>query len=350
MQISVSDFAEKVGLTAVGDPPNYLSDRRGLADLIRHFVFCEGCVTRRELANFLSPIFQTLHEFDQNTRSTFVRVADELAELGDLRSIRVGREHGWTRTPFRWIETSPTTAVVLGHLEDVTTGIKPSTSETSSDLVRRFPKSAGESNIESFSSTNQVTIEEWIGDGGWNVHRERRGGHDSDSSINAFWQHLLGELAQSEAVAANDGSLRILSGPPGGRFGRHNDESPQGRWGTSLDHPDGNYLACYRARNDNDWRFQLIEIKDHRVDRALSLENADEFQWAVIARGVHRREPEQIICVDREVRLTFPPPRQLRGLLNLLGTQLSAWNWQLAHPVFIEQLQYWMNPMAAAVR
>jgi hypothetical protein len=347
MRISSSSFAETLGLVAVGDPPKYLADRRGIAELIRRFVFARGCVTRREVSNYLAPIFQAVQEFDQNSKAVFVQVGDMLTQLGDLCPIRINREHGWGRTPFRWIATSPTSAVVLGHLETEFTGAVRCTAENRTDLVRRY--STIDSSIsELFSPTNQLSIEEWIGVGAWNKHRERRGGDVDASSIESFWDCLLTDLSHSDAVASDDGSLKILSGPPGGRFGKHNSIKPQGRWTSSLKQPDGTYLACYSARNQNDWRFLLIELKGHHVVRAITLENSDEFQWALLARGVHTREQESIIVNDRDVHLTFPPPKQLRWLLNLLGTQNSGWKWRLANRASIEQLQFWAKPSAMA--
>lgn len=343
MHISIREFAEKLRLASVGDPPTYLSDRRGIADLIRGFVFAEGCVTRRELGNYLGSVFQTLNEFDQTSRAQFVRIADDLAELGDFRSVRVGREHGWARTPFRWIATSPATAVVLGHADEEMLLAKPMRADQRSDLLRRYTISPGRSNALMLSQTTQIAIDEWIGHGAWNEHRIRRGSQSVDTSIHSFWECLLAKLESSEAVGSEDGSLRLLAGIPGERFGRYNSNFPRGRWTTSVEHPDGHYLACYRARNDNDWRYLLVALRQLRVVRALTLENSDEFQWALLARGVVQNQPEKMFVDGCDVKLTFPPPRQLRCLLNLLGTHESGWSWQLASPMPIEQLEYWTH-------
>jgi hypothetical protein len=348
MHISIREFAEKLSLTLVGDPPTYSSDRRGIADLIRRFVFAEGCVTRRELGNYLGSVFQTLKEFDQTSRAQFVRIADELAELGDFKSVRVGREHGWVRTPFRWIATSPATAVVLGHANDQMTLAKPIRAEQRSDLLRRYSISSDRSDVLMLSDTTQMTIGEWIGRGAWNEHRVRRGNQSVDTSIRSFWECLLANLESSEAVGSEDGSFRLLAGIPGERFGRHNSTYPRGRWTTSMEHPDGHYLASYRARNDNDWRYLLVTLRQLRVVRALTLENSDEFQWALLARGVAQNQPEKLVVDGCDVRLTFPPPRHLRSLLNLLGIHESGWNWQLASPIPIEQLEYWTHPPVLA--
>jgi hypothetical protein len=64
--------------------------------------------------------------------------------------------------------------------------------------------------------------------------------------------------------------------------------------------------------------------------RALDLYDADEWRWAVLARG-RRIGAEEVVRADgRRVQLTFPAPGQLRAAMDILGRPSGAWAWDVS--------------------
>lgn len=308
-------------------------------------MYRRGITTRRELASDWREIFETFGEQFTSIRDRFIQVADALSELGDLVDVRVGKEYGWAKAPARRISLSQDHAVALGAIQPslvdpVTHGNRLASTQ---DLVRRFDPHAQES-AELVNNVDALSFTDWLGRPGWLSHCERRGAGVADApSLQDFWHILRSKLRESEVTSDDDYALRLVGGVAGEFFGRYSSESPQGRWKHPNELCDGEYFGARRGFQDNDWRFLMIEVVHGRVGRVLQLEDYEEFKWGVLARGLAYDEEEKTYVSDSQIRVTFPPPKQLERILNLYGWRESSWAWRLEAPLCADKLHFWRS-------
>ena len=336
-------LADKLGLRLGATEDSYLLDWNGLARLIRQSVYRRGIITRRELVSDWRKIFETFGESFESIRGGLIQVADALADLGDLTHVSVGKEHGWAKTPPRWISLSTGHAVALGaiHPTFIDRVLGGTLLTSTRDLPRRFDPRNFEA-AELLTNIDAVEFSEWLGKPGWSSHCERRGTGVADTpSLHEFWHILRSKLRESELTSDDDSKLRLVGGTAGDYFGRYYFESLEGRWKHASELRDGEYPGARRAFQENDWRFLIAEVVHGSVGRVLQLEDYEEFKWATLARGLANDDEEKIIASDNQIRLTFPPPKQLERLLNLYGWRKSGWDWELEAPLCPDKLHFW---------
>lgn len=338
-----AEIAGKLGLRRGNADDSYLLDWNGLARLIRQSVYRRGITTRRELASDWRDIFETFGETFESIRAGLIQVADALAELGDLTHVSVGKEHGWAKAHARWISLSTEHAVALGAIQPpfIDRVLDGTLLASTRDLPRRFNPRSSEAS-EFITNVDAIGFSEWLGKPGWSSHCERRGAGAADTpSLHEFWQLLRSKLRESELTSDDDSKLRLVGGTAGDYFGRYYFESPEGRWKHASTLSDGEYLGARRGFQENDWRFLIAEVVHGSVGRVLQLEDYDEFKWGVLARGIANDDEEKIIASDDQIRLTFPPPKQLERLLNLYGWRKNGWEWELEAPLSVDKLHFW---------
>ena len=203
------EFADAIHLREVDEPARFVSDRWGLANLIRDFIFCHGVTTRRELLAYLVPIFEALDEAGEIDRKQLIELADDLSALGDIKMVRVGREHGWTKALGQWVRVSENYGVILGaipsdSLVDVVT--MPS---SRNEIARRFSL-FNPATQKIVDREEEISLDAWRGENGWVAYlRSRSGSCDESATLREFWSQLVIELGESSTVAADDDSIRV---------------------------------------------------------------------------------------------------------------------------------------------
>lgn len=340
-----TEIAAKLSLRRNSPDESYLTDWNSLARLIRQSVYRRGILTRRELAADWREIFETLGEPFASVRNRLIEVADVLSELGDLVDLRVGKEHGWAKAPANWIALDPDHAVALGaiHPSLLDPAMGGNRVASTQDVPRRFDPRTPES-AELIKNVEAIAFSEWLGKPGWTPYFLRRGATITDNpSLQEFWHMLRSKLRESQVTSDDDLTLRLVGGVAGEYFGRYPSTTPEGRWKHANELGEGEYFGARRGYQENDWRFLIAEVAHGRVGRVLPLEDYEEFKWGVIARGLANDEEEKIHVSDEQIRITFPPPKQLERVLNLYGWRESSWGWRLESPLSADQLYFWRS-------
>ncbi|WP_417849368.1 hypothetical protein [Thalassoglobus sp.] len=341
--LSSNQVAQRLGLEITEDYETFLQDEFGLANLIRMSLVRRGIVTRRELLADWRPHF-TMFGFDVDAiRSSLVDLANLLSDMGEFTRVRVGNEHGWAKTPRRWLQHCDAYAIAFGAIDQpLQKALRNSVPETSRrDPLIRFDPSS-EIGTEFVEDAEAISFDTWLGPPGWYEHWERRGGTmESLPSLQEFWEFLRQKLRESESTAGDGSSLRIL-GKTGNFFGRIDASQSHGRWVDGVDGlRDGDYLGAMQAYNENDWRFLLIEITNSEPRKTLLLENWDEFCWCLLARGVACGQEEQYSLEGDEVSFSFPIPKQVSRVIRLWGWPILPWRWKFVGDVNLELFEYW---------
>lgn len=204
-------------------------------------------------------------------------------------------------------------------------------SATGRDIVRRV-KIATDDELASLKMAgfSELSVRDWLRPLRFQHYAERRLGTQQfgqNLSLQQFWS-TLAELTLRDGLAVDDaGRIRVLSGPPGGYFGKHQADQCEGRWSEIGD--DGVWCAYRRGYSQAHWHPVIIGVSaDER--RVLDLFDLDEWRWAVLARGLGTGSAEQIVQKDELLRFEFPAPEQLMTLMDLLGSREGAWSWRLS--------------------
>jgi hypothetical protein len=344
--VNREQFAATLGLQRCGDEPCCLNDLRGMAGLVRMTVQRRGAATRRDLHHDWLPAFEALGEDRERAKERLDEVATWLAELTDTTAVRISGQNGWAKAPPRWIRLGERQAVFLGNTATEFTSRLTSGEVAASrlDIARRFDPSVPDADgLLDDLNAEPLSFQDWLGHPGWIRHWERRHGRaDWQLSLPEFWEDLRSDLHKSEMTALEGSAIRVLAAPPGGFFGRLHTPHPEGRWRPPEETPDGSWPAAKSGFGERHWQPLLVESQSGRISRVLLLEGWDEFNWAVVGRGMANDDEERMTVTETEVRFTFPIPDQVRRVLRLCGWPSGDWGqWQIAPGTYRCHADYW---------
>jgi hypothetical protein len=337
-----AELAKAFGIVEVEG--SWLGDHDGLARLVRKSVFRRGAATRQEVWNDWRVGFEALGEEKDQIKKTILELADRLATVGDLVSVKIGREHGWVKAKPRWIKLSESQGVALGSVSPMVESklIRPADGSPQ-NIVRRFSL-RDEATEELYIEAEQVKLSDWLGAGAW---REFDDARTSDiGSVGDFWDAQQVRLEQSQfGTDSEDKHTFLLSGEDS-YFGKLRSEEPSGRWKPVTDTAPGLWVGRRRGFNENDWRYFFCEVESNSIKRVLPLKNLDELVWTLIAKGFATGNEEKWSLEGNLLGFSFPPPKQLSRLCDLLGWRDGAWKWRLADPSTSHLIKFWDTTVA----
>lgn len=312
------------------DALNLLDDEgavseRSVAVLIRHALRRWGLCPRRAV---LSHARDQLRAAKIEDTACVSRVLDRLVALRECDLAQVGHEQYVVPGEPRWLQVGEEVGAYLG-VADLPEGIAVRTAQ-SADLVQRIRVgSDDDAALLQVAGVREVSLAEWLSPLGYlrHVARRLRQPVRSDAfTLAGFWDLLEAALASEGMPVSSDAEVRVVTGPPGQFFGRHDASEPEGRW--TLQAPDGMWCASRRGHGDAQWHPVVLAVSGESR-RALDLFDLDEWRWALLARGRRYGTEEEVQRVAEQVKLTFPGPWQLCAGMDLLGEQTGAWTWQL---------------------
>ena len=316
----------------------HFRDRFGYAD-------SEGQPSDREIANLLrapllrwglSPKRAVVKHVRSELRAAGIvdpshvpRVLQRLIELGECVQLHVGHEPHLAPTASRWIAVGEDVAAYLG-VSDPPPGLRLIDTDHH-DIVRRICLKPDETDTTlELAGTLAVSLAEWFVPPDYLRHasrRMRKPARSDKMSLADFWDLLEQALTAEGLPLSADAEVRILAGRQGGFFGKHDSSLPEGRWSTISE--DGIWCAYRRGYTDDHWHPCIVAVTNN-ARRALDLYDADEWRWAVFARGRRLGAEEVVQTNGLKVQLTCPAPGQLRAAMNILGCPSGAWAWSVS--------------------
>lgn len=256
-------------------------------------------------------------------------ILERLVVLGECDEVYVGHEIYVAPAEPRWMPLSDEMGSYLG-VSHPPEGVSRVPAASNRDIVQRIRLRSDDDAAQlHYAGVREVSIAEWFSPIGYLRHATRRLRRPARSDIvtlAGFWDLLNAELAREGLPVGVDADVRVLTGAPGRFFGRHAASEPEGRW--SAEAPDGVWCAFRRGYGEGHWHPTIISV-DGEMRCAMDLYDLDEWQWAVLARG-RRLGPDEVVDTSRgNVRLTFPPPNQLRAAMDLAGVPTESWAWDI---------------------
>lgn len=246
-------------------------------------------------------------------------VIDALIDIGDLTAVRLNGTASLVISRGSAIRIGAAEFVVLGTME----------LDGSADLA---PWRYARATTGGALAQSAMSFADWLGPAEFRMHLTRRGGGSGQGTMAEYWATLVSTL-RHEGNPIDRSQVRALIGPPSAErsyFGRHH--VPDGRW--SSDVPAGTWCAVRPGRNPNEWHPILIDASDGEV-KALDLFDWDEWNWALLARGMVAGAPERSDWRDGVLGFEHPIPRQFVRALRLMGGPAErAWTWRLSDVAF----------------
>lgn len=253
---------------------------------------------------------------EDSVRTRVGEVVDALIEVGDLTPVRLSGKPSLVLSRPQWISIAADDYVFLGQDDPEMPALR-----SAGGYVRRAAAPA--------LHAAPVTLAEFMGPPGYLRHLARRTGGTGDGALSEFWA-TLSAAVRYDGQPLDAGQLRAVIDPPGtheGRFGRHNEPVVSGRWKTAVS--DGTWCAVRPGRHANEWHPILVRVTGAEI-LALDLFDWDEWNWALLARGLAIGAPERSVWSNDSLSFQHPVPAQYLRALRLLGTPGAwAWTWRM---------------------
>lgn len=322
LTVKRESLAEQLGYRG----PDGEVSARAVANLLRAPLLRWGLSLRRDVLNYAREQLRVGGVEETNCAS---QVLERLIEVGDCAEIFVGHEPYLAPTMARWIKIGDEAGVYLGSGEPP--GSLESPAQCASDLVRRIRMASEEDAVSlEVAGVREWSLREWLTPLDYlkcAARRQRALVSSQEMSLAQFWEMLEGELNKAGHLLTSDAKIRALCGSPGGYFGRYDADGESGRWTSAPG--DGVWCGYRQGYGDAHWHPCIISVAGE-ARRMLDLYDVDEWRWALLARGRSVGEEEVVVIEDTEVKLTYPPPSQLRAALDILGVRRGAWTWELS--------------------
>lgn len=306
---------------------------RGIAELLRRPLTRWGLSPRRTIVRFAREQLEAAGLAERITSSEVGKVLDRLQDMGECQEVFVGHERYVVPCTPRWVPTGEQTATLLS-VDSVPHGVVILDSGNQDDVAKRIRVANDDDRVAlHIAGVKQCSLEEWIRPFDYLRHGGRRlcrPVRNDTLPLAAYWEVLVESISQEGRLLGEDAEVRILSGQPGLFFGRHDGTNCEGRWTTVAE--DGVWCGYRQGYNDAHWHPVLVAI-DGPEKRILDLYNRDEWCWALLARGRAMSAIERIDHDGLSLRLSFPPPKQLLTMLDLLGTRSGSWSWAVTKEV-----------------
>jgi hypothetical protein len=265
--------------------------------------------------------------FDEElVRSRVAEVIDALIEVGDVTPVRLSGKASLVLSQPQWIRIAAEDFAFLGQQDK-----DSQPAAVTQGFVRRI--------AAAYDAADPIDFAAFMGAPGYRRHLARRTSGTGDGTLAEFWS-LLSSAVRHDGQPLDASLIRAVVDPPGsndGRFGRHNQPQLSGRWKATA--PDGTWCAVRPGRNPNEWHPILIRVAGAEVT-SLDLFDWDEWNWALLARGVANSAPERSSWISGTLSFEHPVPAQFLRGLRLLGVPGKwAWTWHLtddAHTAFAD--------------
>lgn len=310
-RLTSTDLQARLGLSGEGSRPHAAA----IARSARACVAAWCAPPRQRVTTYLTRQLIAAG-FDADATREEVRDAlDGLLDIGDLASVRLDGKPSLVMALATIVRVDNGRYVLLGAQAQ-------ERDEARGTLLARHVRSAGTGgHVQDFA--------EWLGPPGYRRHLDRRTRSQTQGALSELWPVLCAAL-EHEGLPIDPAKLRALVAPPGtanGYFGRYNQPAVSGRWSTQA--PDGQWCAVRPGRNANEWHPILIDVAGSDI-RALDLFDWDEWNWALLARGLVLGAPERQHWNETMLSFEHPVPDQVVRALRLLGgPSARAWTWDL---------------------
>lgn len=323
---------------------NILIHSRAQLGIELGYLNAEGELSNYAIANLLraplsrwglSPKQAVLEHARKNLRAcgiddpnTVNHILQRLVDIGECEEVYVGDDKYLAPANPQWVLVGDGVGAFLG-VSQPPVGITVK-DEGHHDIIRRIQVDTDESSaLLEAAGVQKLSLQEWLSPLGYLGHASRRMGQPARSdqlTLEGFWQLLEEELINDGLMFGREAEIRVLHGAPGKFFGRYNSPQIEGRW--TMDLPEGIWCAYRRGFNESHWHPCIISVNSDEL-RVLDLYNADEWEWALLARGRHFGIEEEVRRNDGNVKLTFSAPSQLRAAMNILGRKGGGWQWNV---------------------
>lgn len=321
--LSPSQLRLKFGFDADGDQPCTAS----IANVARACLSAWRTPPRQRVTTYLIRQLATMG-FDEDIARDAVRhVLDRLIAIGDFVAVRLDGKASIILAMPSTVEMAPGQFALLGdHGNDL----------ASTATLTRQRADAGGRSVLAFS--------DWLGVPDYLKHNRRRGGADTEAALGDYWA-LLASAVRHEGLPITAEAVRAVDalGMTHSYFGRHADQMPSGRWSTGA--TDGIYCGARPGRNDRHWHPIILHVAgEQRL--ALDLYDWDEWNWALLARGISLGQPERYRWDGSTLAFEHPIPGQYMRALTLLGADgEKAWTWTLS-PENFACFEHWTANLA----
>ena len=320
-------FARDLGLISVDGK----ASERALADLIRVPLSRWGLSPRSHVLRYARDQLDAAGLRDRLSQ-LLPAALKSLTRLGECADVVIGDERYIAPAPPRWIRTGEASAALLSVAPAPDGIVEHVPRHGGSDVVRRIQVQSDDDLVAlRMAGVGETTMDGWLKPHAYLEcarRKERRPVRSDEMSLARFWELLASAVASDGLALGDDGEVRIVVGEPGGYFGRHDQDTCEGRWSEVA--PDGVWCAYRRGYGIQHWQPIVLAVAG-RSWRALDLYDHDEWRWALIARGRHAGSDEQVSLADGTVRVSFPAPDQLITAMDILGPRCSPWSWQVEH-------------------
>ena len=254
---------------------------------------------------------------EEQLRDCVGDVVDALIDIGDVTTVRLDGRASLVSSRRTWVHLGGTAYAVLGEAAG---------DPTIEQDRRRYAR------LTAFGPEHlaPLSFSDWLGPADFRSHLARRLGGRADGTISEFWAALSSAL-RHEGNPLDAAQLRAVVGPPGaqtGFFGRHNSPEVSGRWASAV--PNGTWCGVRPGRNPNEWH-PILALVEGTEAQALDLYDWDEWNWALLARGLAIGAPERSNWQNDVLAFEHPVPAQFIRALRLLGGPGNrAWTWQVS--------------------
>ena len=318
-------LADELGLL---DPSGETSER-GVACLLRASLSRWGLSPKRAVLKYAR---EQLRAGGVDDVSCIGNVLQRMVALGECDEVYVGFDVYLAPAEPRWVQVGDGAGSYLG-VAGPPDGVSEVHTSNHRDIVQRIRiNTDDDAALLHVGGAQEVSLADWLTPPEYLRHAARRKRQPVVTSdrvtLEGFWDILEKSLSEEGLALGEDAEVRALTGPPGQFFGRHNAEDLEGRW--TVNASQGVWCACRRGFGDTHWHPIILAV-NAGDRRALDLYDWDEWRWALLARG-RRFGSEEVGQSEPAgcVRLTFPPPAQLHAAMDLLGSPISAWAWEVS--------------------
>jgi hypothetical protein len=288
-----------------------------VADAVRGCVRAWRSPARARVTAYLHRQFLAAGFAEDLARARVGEVVDALIEVGDLAPVRLSGKASLVLSRPQWVRIATDDYAFLGQDDADTPALR-----STDGYVRR--------GVAIAEHATPIDLAAYIGPAGYRRHLARRTGGTGDGALAEFWATLSASL-RHDGQPLDAGQLRAVVDPPGthdGRFGRYNQSAVSGRWKTTA--PDGTWCAVRPGRSPNEWHPVLIRVTGTEV-QSLDLFDWDEWNWALLARGIAIGAPERASWAAGILSFEHPVPAQFQRALRILGAPGAwAWTWNMA--------------------
>ena len=308
----------------------YLVDETGainessIANLLRKAMSRWGLSPKRNVTHYAR---EQLKAAGIDAGPTVSRILERLKMFGECDEVFVGHEPYLAPSEPRWIRTGVRTGVFLGP-SGPPENIVPGNIKPSNDIAQRIILNSDDDVAElQAAGIREISVAEWLTPLDSLEHVARRMSIPARSdriNLETFWHILTNALIAQGLPLSESAEVRVLSGGPGGFFGRHNAQTLEGRWDGQV--PDGVWCGVRRGYGETHWH-PIIVTSDGASRRSLDLFDFDEWNWAIIARGRSLNSEEVIAREAGTLKATFPLPKQIKTAFDLFGNRVSPWTW-----------------------